>query len=106
MEFEPHGLAEKVGDTLGVLDRQVKGDLRRFKGFIEEHGQETGGWRGRVRPAGADTGPSAGDTPIRETPQSRMTGEGEPVEPEETHQDALPGLSGSLPADPDDTRQG
>ncbi|GAA1192607.1 putative membrane protein [Kitasatospora gansuensis] len=51
MDFQPHGMAEKVGDMLGILDRRVKGDLKRFKGFIEERGQESGGWRGRIHPA-------------------------------------------------------
>lgn len=50
MDFEPQDMAEKAGDMLGVLDRRVKGDLRRFKGFIEERGQESGGWRGRISP--------------------------------------------------------
>jgi len=31
-------LAEFVGDALGIPDRQVKGDLQRFKEFIEAHG--------------------------------------------------------------------
>jgi hypothetical protein len=35
---------------LGMIDRRVKGDLRRFKDCIEERGGETGAWRGRVRP--------------------------------------------------------
>jgi hypothetical protein len=26
----------------------VKGDMRRFKEFIEKHGDETGAWRGDV----------------------------------------------------------
>lgn len=105
MDFEPHGMAEKAGDMFGVLDRQVKGDLRRFKGFIEERGQESGAWRGRISPVGtvADTGPSATDTPItRETPQSRMSDEGGPVGPEDTSQ----GFGDSVPADPDDMRHG
>ncbi|BFV60224.1 SRPBCC family protein [Kitasatospora sp. CMC57] len=51
MDFQPEGMAEKAGDMLGVLDRRVKGDLKRFKGFIEERGRETGGWRGRISPA-------------------------------------------------------
>ncbi|MFD3734065.1 cyclase, partial [Streptomyces sp. NPDC058632] len=31
-------------------DRRVKGDLHRFKEFIEGSGGETGAWRGRIRP--------------------------------------------------------
>ena len=51
IDYEPTGLAEKAGDMLGMLDRQVKGDLSRFKGFIEARGHETGGWRGRISPS-------------------------------------------------------
>ena len=54
MDFEPEGLVEKAGDALGVVDRRVKGDLRRFKEFIESRGgAETGGWRGEVPRPGA-----------------------------------------------------
>jgi uncharacterized membrane protein len=48
MDVEPEGLVESVGTTLGFLDRRVKGDLQRFKEFIEHHGTETGAWRGEV----------------------------------------------------------
>ena len=49
MDFEPDGLVEKAGDKLGFLGRQVKGDLARFKEYIEGRGGvETGGWRGEV----------------------------------------------------------
>ncbi|MFE7814323.1 SRPBCC family protein [Streptomyces sp. NPDC057433] len=50
MEIEPSGVAEKGADMLGVVDRRVKGDLHRFKDFIEGGGGETGAWRGRIRP--------------------------------------------------------
>ncbi|KAA9158430.1 SRPBCC family protein [Amycolatopsis acidicola] len=53
MDIDPDGFAENAADKLGVLDRRVNGDLRRFKEFIEHHGQETGSWRGEVeRPPG------------------------------------------------------
>ncbi|MEU4524304.1 SRPBCC family protein [Amycolatopsis sp. NPDC024027] len=48
MDIDPEGFAENVADKLGVLDRRVKGDLKRFKEFIEQRGRETGGWRGDV----------------------------------------------------------
>ncbi|MEU3405279.1 SRPBCC family protein [Streptomyces sp. NPDC006670] len=48
MNFDPEGLAESIGDKLGFVDRQVKGDLKRFKYFIENRGIETGAWRGTV----------------------------------------------------------
>ena len=49
MEFDPQGFVENAGDKLGVVDRRVKGDLRRFKEYIEGRGGlETGAWRGQV----------------------------------------------------------
>ena len=46
--YEPDGLLEKAGDALGIVQRRTKGDLERFKGFIEGRGTETGAWRGEV----------------------------------------------------------
>jgi uncharacterized membrane protein len=48
MEYEPEGVVENVGDALGVAKRRVKGDLERFKEFIESRGRETGAWRGEI----------------------------------------------------------
>ena len=48
LDTEPEGIVEKAGDKLGILKRRVKGDLERFKEFIEERGTETGAWRGDV----------------------------------------------------------
>jgi len=48
MDVDPEGVVENVGDKLGVPDRSVKGDLERFKEFIESRGVETGAWRGEV----------------------------------------------------------
>ncbi|MEV6212839.1 SRPBCC family protein [Kitasatospora sp. NPDC051914] len=48
MDFRPAGLAEKAADMVNMLDRQVKGDLKRFKHFIEERGRETGSYRERL----------------------------------------------------------
>ena len=48
MEYDPEGIIEKAGDALGVVKSRVKGDLERFKSFIEGRGQETGAWRGEV----------------------------------------------------------
>ncbi|GAB3652587.1 SRPBCC family protein [Glycomyces tarimensis] len=55
MDIDPDGFVEEAADKLGVLDRRVKGDMRRFKEFIEQHGRETGSWRGDVRPPGIPT---------------------------------------------------
>ncbi len=49
LDVEPEGPVESIGDALGVVQRQAKGDLERFKEFIESQGVETGAWRGEVR---------------------------------------------------------
>ncbi|GAA2746660.1 MULTISPECIES: SRPBCC family protein [Kitasatospora] len=51
MDFEPEGVAEKAADMMGMVDRRVKGDLRRFKAYIEDKGLESGSWRGRISPS-------------------------------------------------------
>lgn len=48
IEWQPEGLAEKVGDAIGVDDHRVKADMKKFKEFIESRGVETGSWRGDV----------------------------------------------------------
>ena len=48
MDWEPDGVAETVGEKLGMDSRKVKGDLERFKAFIEKRGTATGAWRGTV----------------------------------------------------------
>jgi uncharacterized membrane protein len=48
LEFDPEGFVEQVGDKLGFVQRRAKGDLERFKTFIEERGAETGAWRGDI----------------------------------------------------------
>jgi uncharacterized membrane protein len=48
LEFEPDDTMEKAGDMAGVVKSRVKGDLERFKEFIESRGRETGAWRGEV----------------------------------------------------------
>jgi uncharacterized membrane protein len=49
MDVDPEGFVEHVADALGILDRRIEGDLKRFKEFIEARGQETGAWRGEVK---------------------------------------------------------
>jgi uncharacterized membrane protein len=51
MDVDPEGMVENVGTALGFLERRVKGDLERFKEFIERRGTESGAWRGEVEPA-------------------------------------------------------
>jgi uncharacterized membrane protein len=48
MDYEPEGFKETVGSLAGSDSRRVKGDLERFKEFIEQRQRETGAWRGEV----------------------------------------------------------
>ncbi|MGW6731462.1 SRPBCC family protein [Streptomyces sp. NPDC055013] len=50
MDVEPSGAAEKAADMTGTIDRRIKGDMRRFKDYIEHRGIESGSWRGRITP--------------------------------------------------------
>ena len=49
MDVEGESAAENMaGDLMGIVQKQVHGDLERFKQLIENRGQETGAWRGEV----------------------------------------------------------
>ncbi|MFD1939349.1 MULTISPECIES: SRPBCC family protein [Nonomuraea] len=48
MEYDPEGFVETVGDWLQIVRARVRGDLDRFKDYIEARGGETGSWRGDV----------------------------------------------------------
>jgi uncharacterized membrane protein len=52
MNFDPEGIAEQVADKTGLVKMRTKGDLERFKDFIEERGDETGAWRGEIERSG------------------------------------------------------
>ena len=61
LEYEPEGAVEQIGDKLGIVERQVNSDLKRFKELIEDEGYATGAWRGSVNEH-IDVGtPGAGD---------------------------------------------
>lgn len=46
--YEPDGGLETAASMLGIVKMRVKGDVERFKKFIEARGFETGGWRGEI----------------------------------------------------------
>jgi len=48
IDADPEGIVENVGDKLGFLERRVKGDLERFKAFVESRATATGAWRGEI----------------------------------------------------------
>lgn len=48
LDWEAEGFAEKLGALVGADDRAIKGDMQRFKEFIESRGVAEDGWRGTV----------------------------------------------------------
>ena len=56
LAYDPEGVVENVGDALGVVSVRVKGDLQRFKEFIESRGAETGAWRGEIKQGRVEQG--------------------------------------------------
>jgi uncharacterized membrane protein len=48
LDADPEGPVETVGANVGFLEQRVKGDLKRFKEFIEARGTATGAWRGEI----------------------------------------------------------
>lgn len=48
LEYEPETVLERAGAALGIVGGRIKGDLKRFKEFIEARGEATGAWRGTV----------------------------------------------------------
>ncbi len=51
MDVQSDGAAERMADMVGILDRRAKGDIKRFKRFVEDREDESGAWRGRIFPA-------------------------------------------------------
>ena len=54
LDVEPEGPVESAGDALGFVQRRAKGDMERFKEFMERRGSETGAWRGTVDQTSVD----------------------------------------------------
>ncbi|HEV8420454.1 MAG TPA: SRPBCC family protein [Actinomycetota bacterium] len=48
LEMYPDDWKEKAAEMTGMVKRQAKKDLERFKEFIESRGRETGAWRGEI----------------------------------------------------------
>jgi uncharacterized membrane protein len=48
MYYEPQDGIEAVGDALGAVRMEARGNLKKFKEMIEMRGQESGAWRGTV----------------------------------------------------------
>jgi uncharacterized membrane protein len=49
LEFEPHGVTERVGDAVGVVSSSVEDSLERFKDYSEARGTSGDpGWQGTI----------------------------------------------------------
>ncbi|HYC55754.1 MAG TPA: SRPBCC family protein [Candidatus Binatia bacterium] len=59
LDYEPEGALETVGDAIGLVSWNTQESLERFKQFIEERGQETGGYRGEIANADDAAGQGA-----------------------------------------------
>ncbi len=60
LDIEPDGAVETIADVTGAIANRARGDLERFKEFIEDQGAPTGAWRGEVSnglAAGIDRSP-------------------------------------------------
>ena len=49
MAYQPQAAIESVGDALGAVRMQARGNLQKFKEMIEQRGgQQSGAWRGTI----------------------------------------------------------
>ena len=69
LDTVPEGVVEQLGDKLGLVSHRAKGDMRRFKDFIESEGRETGAYRDDIQrpptahPSDTGTGAPGGPEP-------------------------------------------
>ena len=98
MDVQPSGAIEKVGTALGIAGASIKGDLERFKTFIEQRQAPTGAWRGEVE-GGRVTDQATSSTSDRELAGAGTMGiagsAGDLGDP-----DLRTGTGGLTPADP------
>jgi carbon monoxide dehydrogenase subunit G len=73
LEYEPEGLVEQVGDKLGIVERQVRSDLERFKALVESQGYASGAWRGSINEE-IDAGTPTAETAFRSQGDSGKAG--------------------------------
>ena len=49
IDIDPDGPIEKIARGARFVKRATRGDLKRFKAFVEMHEDETGAWRGEIQ---------------------------------------------------------
>ena len=70
LDFEPHGITERVGDAFGVVSSSVEKSLEKFKEFIEGRGSAEGSWRGSIERGEtvSEPGLDLRDEPVHQLP--------------------------------------
>jgi uncharacterized membrane protein len=48
MDYQPDGVLETIGDALGAVRMETRGNLHQLQGNAGKRGKETGGWRGKI----------------------------------------------------------
>src|SRR5687767_1700694 len=48
MDYQPDGVLETIGDALGAVRMEARGNLSNYKEMLESRGSETGAWRGKI----------------------------------------------------------
>src|SRR4051812_48057230 len=49
IDVDPDGPIEKIARGTRLIKRAARGDLKRFKAYVEMHEEETGAWRGEIQ---------------------------------------------------------
>src|SRR4051812_22025213 len=49
IDVDPDGPIEKIARGTRMIKRATRGDLKRFKAYVEMHEEETGAWRGEIQ---------------------------------------------------------
>ena len=68
LDFEPHGIAENVGEKMGVVSTSVERSLDTFKEFIEHRDAPTGAWKGEIHDGVPTSSTGVFTDPARATP--------------------------------------
>jgi uncharacterized membrane protein len=71
LDIEPDSLLEKASRGMRFVKRAVRGDLHRFKAYVELEEESEGGWRGRIEDGRVKRRPSSNGSSSRKGSGSR-----------------------------------
>ncbi|HEX2233093.1 MAG TPA: SRPBCC family protein [Thermoleophilaceae bacterium] len=78
LDVDPDSMLEKAGRGMRFVKRAVRGDMHRFKAFLELNDEETGAWRGVIEDGEVVEQHDEGDTgEQREEPQQKERQDGD-----------------------------